>query len=96
MPGVAQWLKTVLVLLLIGLTAFAGLSTPLRWGEVVPLWFVARGLWNKNPIAQHQTDPQDDHFNVRDARFVIFSQPRGLGCTRKSGSFLSSWGWLDS
>jgi len=47
--------------LVMGLRTFGGLSTPMRWGEVVPLWFTLASL---------------DEASKSKTKFVILSLPR--------------------
>src|SRR5689334_11412012 len=33
-----------------GITSFGGFPTPIRWGEVVPLWFIRKDLKNTKVV----------------------------------------------
>jgi aromatic ring-opening dioxygenase LigB subunit len=57
-----------------GMLAFGGLSAPLRWGEVVPLYF-----------ALHHWNTRDASIGRRPPKVVLIAQPaRGVTGTRSS------------
>lgn len=63
-----------------GTVTFAGLSTPLRWGEVIPLYFTLVSFASKNATANNV--PEKSIYVKGSPKVIIISQPE-RGCTGK-------------